>query len=211
MASTDVHAAYRHRPLESPRSIRVIRLAPALRAEDPLRCRLVEILLDAPTKPQYWALSYSWDAQVLNHPIRCASDSRSSPHPSPPDASGEEERILNITDNCAAAMRALRDAAEERTLVAGVSRDTQTQTNITISMGRDGEYLVHLVVWLDFRRGVLPQGWQCEKGSKERTRQKHHGHNGDSFYRRAVFLCRLSNSNTKGCVVTRHTVEDLDL
>ncbi|KAL6408590.1 hypothetical protein AUP68_07532 [Ilyonectria robusta] len=89
-----------HQPLPTPRSIRVLRLHPDPSRDSALKCSLVPVSLD--DSPKYWALSYTWDAQAPSHPIICQVDAAI--------------RRLNITPNCTAALRQLRDAAEERTL-----------------------------------------------------------------------------------------------
>lgn len=81
---------YKHKPLEGLRSIRLLNLAPSTHddPELPLSCELTEVALDG--KIVYEALSYSWDAQKLEFPIRC------------------EGKELLITANCKAALLRLR-------------------------------------------------------------------------------------------------------
>ena len=93
---------YEHEELPHERSIRVIRLGPHDDLAAPLICHLDAILLDDEQKPKYCALSYSWNAQLPSHTIACASANRAG--------------TLNITPNCAAAMRQLRLPTEETVL-----------------------------------------------------------------------------------------------
>jgi hypothetical protein len=87
---------YIHVPLAGSHSIRVLRLEPAPLQTSPLRCSLAEVSLDP--SPEYWALSYSWEAQSPFCPVECGGG------------------ILHITPNCMAALRQLRHSHEERTL-----------------------------------------------------------------------------------------------
>jgi len=98
---------YQHRPLSSARSIRVLRLEPAEHTSEEIKCRLEEVSLDEVS--DFDALSYSWDAQSLSHPVLCGFKSL--------NADGTDSYgVLKVTYNCLAAMRQLRRPDETRTL-----------------------------------------------------------------------------------------------
>ncbi|KAJ2896615.1 hypothetical protein MKZ38_005405 [Zalerion maritima] len=79
---------YSHIPLQGPRHIRTIALAPAQDVQDPIRCLLVQANLD--DDPPYQALSYTWGVEPRSRPVDC------------------DGKILLVTPNCEAAMRDLR-------------------------------------------------------------------------------------------------------
>src|ERR1700712_3139596 len=88
---------YTHSPLEIPRSIRIIKLLPALLG-DGLRCQLHTVSLDDPENCVFEALSYVWGTSVLDRPIIC---------------NGEK---LYVTQNCEVALRRFRKKSKARNL-----------------------------------------------------------------------------------------------
>jgi hypothetical protein len=107
MASLVPQQLYHHQPLPTEKSIRVLALQPSPHLAAPIQCRLEAISLNDP--PQYWALSYSWDAQTPNDPITILGSESSHDNDSP-------HKVLKVTANCIAAMRRLRHATEARTI-----------------------------------------------------------------------------------------------
>ena len=81
---------YKHQPLKEARSIRLLKLATSTldAHEAPLSCELAEVAIDS--DPTYDALSYTWDAQKPEIPIKC---------------NGED---MLVTQNCHAALLRLR-------------------------------------------------------------------------------------------------------
>ncbi|KAH7310683.1 heterokaryon incompatibility protein-domain-containing protein [Stachybotrys elegans] len=129
-------AYYTHQPLPTPRSIRVLRLEPSPHRTAELRCRLVAVSLDE--SPKFWALSYTWDAESPSYPVVCID--------------GSSDLRLDITPNCAAALRHLRDATEERTLwVDGICINQLSVEERSSQVGLMGEIYLgaeKVVVWL---------------------------------------------------------------
>ncbi|KAH7176054.1 heterokaryon incompatibility protein-domain-containing protein [Dactylonectria macrodidyma] len=127
---------YQHQPLPTHRYIRVLRLQPNPSRDAELRCSLVPVSLDE--SPKYWALSYTWDAQAPSHPIICQK--------------GGSIAKLDITPNCAAALRQLRDTTEERTLwVDGIcinQASLQERSGQVALMGEIYLAAEQVVVWL---------------------------------------------------------------
>jgi hypothetical protein len=80
---------YKHIPLKTERSIRVLYVQPTTSSADELRCKLQHLSLDRKSQ-SYVALSYTWDAQIPTCSIDC------------------DGRVLYITPNCHAALVKLR-------------------------------------------------------------------------------------------------------
>src|ERR1700760_5025656 len=85
---------YTHEPLPNGQSIRLLKLHPS--STNKLSCSLFTAPLAK--LPQYDALSYAWDAQNPTEPVSCKG------------------RILKITENCAAALRRLKNKFKDRVL-----------------------------------------------------------------------------------------------
>jgi Heterokaryon incompatibility protein (HET) len=85
-------AAFRHRRLSSPRSIRLLALLPSLEIQAALEATLTEVSLDSISKNKnsYEALSYVWGSRFGTEPIRC------------------DRQLLLVTPNCESALRHLR-------------------------------------------------------------------------------------------------------
>lgn len=81
-------AAFKHAPLQSPRSFRILSLLPSKDFDSVVRCEIKEYSLDDHVK--YEALSYAWGDSVPGHTILVGS------------------KALSITPNCLEAMRYLR-------------------------------------------------------------------------------------------------------
>ncbi|OTB13131.1 hypothetical protein K445DRAFT_320317 [Daldinia sp. EC12] len=88
---------FQYQPLPA-RSIRVIKLLPARRSEDPLRCTIEAISLDNPKAQPYEALSYVWGEPARQWPLDCGG-----------------ARLL-VTKNCHEAMVNLRHGFMSRVL-----------------------------------------------------------------------------------------------
>jgi hypothetical protein len=85
-------AAFHHRRLTSPRSIRLVALLPSLEFQAALEAALTEVSLDGVSKNKnsYEALSYVWGSRFGTEPIRC------------------DGKLLLVTPNCESALRHLR-------------------------------------------------------------------------------------------------------
>jgi hypothetical protein len=92
---------YKHQPLPTRRSIRLLRLQASASVDNDLICDLDVVSLDDDC-PKYAALSYSWDAETPSRPLECRT--------------GASLGLLDVTPNCAAALRQLRHPADEVTL-----------------------------------------------------------------------------------------------
>ncbi|KAL2131278.1 hypothetical protein VTI74DRAFT_5309 [Chaetomium olivicolor] len=147
MAGSD--SAYRHKPLSSARSIRVLWLHPSAQRQDCLRCSIAEVSLD--DRPKYWALSYSWDAQAPTHPIRSSGGEDDS----------VEQCVLKITANCAEALKQLRHPTERRTMWIDSICIDQTSVDERSSqvalMGEIYQYAERVIVWLGEKDAATEQ------------------------------------------------------
>lgn len=102
---------FKHDPLSSPRSIRLVTLLPADSKHSPLAVTLREASLDtAGGARSYEALSYLWGAREGSLPLSCNG-----------------ERLL-ITPNCDSALRRLRHEDVPRTLWVDAICIDQTKT-----------------------------------------------------------------------------------
>ena len=121
---------YKHRPLSSARSIRVINLKGTRRSlfhslfgwlssaeqqqqqlqlqqhQQPLEVELEEVSLDS--SPSYEALSYTWDGQTPDRPIKCHG------------------RTMKITKNCETALLRLRRKSDRRLWIDSICIDQQS-------------------------------------------------------------------------------------
>ncbi|KAI1133797.1 heterokaryon incompatibility protein-domain-containing protein [Nemania abortiva] len=90
---------YHHRPLSSPRFIRVVDLQPARSSKAPIKCTLSEVDLDSLAFPApYEALSYVWGDRVGTIPVMC------------------HDKQLLVTPNCRDALLQLRKSSRTRRL-----------------------------------------------------------------------------------------------
>jgi hypothetical protein len=80
--------SYSYQRLVQQRSIRILTLEPSRLFEEPLKCRLFEVLLD--DSPRYTALSYAWDVAEGDTSIFCNG------------------KLLKVTRNCARALHRIR-------------------------------------------------------------------------------------------------------
>ncbi|KAM0080825.1 hypothetical protein ACKRZS_007006 [Fusarium odoratissimum] len=128
---------YQHQPLPTHRSIRLLRLQPNPSRDEQLRCTLEPVSLDK--SPKYWGLSYTWDAQAPSHPIICQEE-------------GGSIARLDISPNCAAALRQVRNATEERILwVDGIcinQASLEERSSQVALMGEIYHGAERVVVWL---------------------------------------------------------------
>src|ERR1700733_13153970 len=109
LQAANVTPEFKHSPLEGSRSIRILKLMPAIFGER-LRCHLANVSLDDQRNCVYEALSYTWGPPSLDCAIIC---------------NGKE---LHITANCEAALRRFRWKFRSRSLwVDSISID---QTSI---------------------------------------------------------------------------------
>lgn len=129
---------YRHIPLPSSRSIRVLHLEPSQDRLAPLRCSLNAVSLDDYPKwdADYTALSYSWDAQRPSCEIECDGGN------------------LLITSNCEAAIRELRDSTDIKILwidsicIDQSSECIQERNSQVALMGEIYKSAAKVAVWL---------------------------------------------------------------
>ena len=129
---------YRHIPLPSSRSIRVLHLEPSQDRLAPLRCSLKAVSLDDYPKwdADYTALSYSWDAQRPSCKIECDGGN------------------LLITSNCDAAIRELRDSTNTKILwidsicIDQSSECIQERNSQVALMGEIYKSAAKVAVWL---------------------------------------------------------------
>src|SRR5882757_8684622 len=93
-------AAFHHRRLSSPRSIRRLALHPSQEFQSALEVSLTEVDLNNVSNEQdsYEALSYVWGSRSGTEPIRC------------------DGKLLLVTPNCESALRHLRLKDTTRTL-----------------------------------------------------------------------------------------------
>jgi hypothetical protein len=123
MAST---SGYRHKPLKTARSTRVIILKGTSRGlfrkslpNQPLEIELEEVSLD--DFPSYEALSYTWDGQVPDRPVRCHG------------------KTLNITRNCERALFRLRTSSKRRLWVDSICIDQTSPAEKSIHIPLMGD------------------------------------------------------------------------
>jgi hypothetical protein len=142
---------YRHTPIPSPRSIRVIHLEPlpvidALPANNTgIHCRLEIISLDDYSDfcADYTALSYSWDAQIPTQRIDC------------------RDGYLLVTPNCEAALRSFRDSKKMETLwidsiCIDQGDDALEERSQQVSlMGEIYKFAKRVVVWIGESDGAV--------------------------------------------------------
>jgi len=91
-------ALFHHRPLSNPQTIRRLILLPAHNTADPLQCELEEISFTPGNRSIYEALSYVWGSPCSDFHVLCHG------------------KILQITENCDAALRRLRSRSRSRAL-----------------------------------------------------------------------------------------------
>ncbi|KAF7900762.1 hypothetical protein EAE99_012257 [Botrytis elliptica] len=95
---------HRHTRLQSPRSIRILKLLPSVKQNAPIQCRLAELNIDKYTSNDYEtpgpyeALSYVWGSRCGSIPIEC------------------DGRALLVTENCHSALVRLRRRFRSRAL-----------------------------------------------------------------------------------------------
>ncbi|KAJ4298023.1 hypothetical protein N0V90_005922 [Kalmusia sp. IMI 367209] len=123
---------YLYTPLTGSFSIRLLLLQPAAALDEAIRCSLVETPLDSAL--EYSALSYTWDGQSPSCPIEC------------------DDGELNVTPNCWAALRRLRDKQELRNLwIDGICIDqtsVQERNQQVALMGDIYKRAQTVTVWL---------------------------------------------------------------
>lgn len=135
MANTPI---YEHKPLGSTRSIRVIILKGTSRSlfwpsatDNGLEVELEEVSLDS--SPSYEALSYTWDGQVPDRPIRCHG------------------KIMKVTKNCEIALLRLRNQSKRRLWIDSIciNQDSVSEKNTQIPlMGAIYGKCSRVLVWL---------------------------------------------------------------
>ena len=129
-------APYKYRNLPSDKHIRVLRLEPSSEHDDPIRCRLEEMVLDDDDHElaAFDALSYSWDSPELSRPIEC-----------------DGQRFF-VTRSCESAMRHLRHQDIECTLWIDVicidqSNDDEKSVQVGL-MGDVYRLATNVFIWL---------------------------------------------------------------
>ncbi|KAI8945808.1 heterokaryon incompatibility protein-domain-containing protein [Xylaria longipes] len=112
------HESYKHEPLTSTSSIRVLDLLPSPNRQAPIRCNIRQIELGTPGA-SYEALSYVWGARHGSVPINC------------------NNRNLLVTPNCLAALVQLRRPLRKRTLwIDAICIDQSTDAVATAERNR---------------------------------------------------------------------------
>ena len=123
---------YVHKKLTQQNSTRVLLLNPASIATAPVRCSLVEIVVDSP--PEYTALSYAWDAQQPSCAVEC------------------DGGTLLVTSNCLAALQQLRHHHDTRRLwVDSICIDQGSFAERSQQVARMGDIYkraAFVIVWL---------------------------------------------------------------
>lgn len=147
MSSSTIVEPYHHKPLLSPRSIRVMRLKPAS-FNAPLHCSLVEASLDSVDTGPYWyeALSYVWGAPRGDREIFIDDDS----------GNNQNCKSLQITSNCETALQYLRTTGKVRNLwvdaicidQSSKPRSIQERNTQVAIMGEIYEISEAVLVWL---------------------------------------------------------------
>jgi Heterokaryon incompatibility protein (HET) len=118
---------YTYRPLPS-RSIRILRCLPKPKS---LEIELLEVPLDSP--PAYEALSYTWDGQEPNRPLKC------------------DGKVLNVTENCHTALTKLRQRKNEGFWIDSICIDqtSVSEKNAQVPlMGEIYKKARRVLVWL---------------------------------------------------------------
>jgi hypothetical protein len=123
---------YRYRPISKDRTVRIIELRPSKNKQAQIAFKLKEISIDNP-RP-YEALSYTWDGQACDRPVRCGG------------------RLLYITLNAEAALRRLRLRDEARYIwidAICINQASTAEKNIQVAMMAEiyGRATL-VVVWL---------------------------------------------------------------
>lgn len=97
---TECTPSYQYAPLSGPRSIRILVLQPARKANRPIQCSFKEISLGNDSDPElrYEALSYTWGAPRGTRPVLC------------------EGQAILVTPNCEQALLHLRQKFKARNL-----------------------------------------------------------------------------------------------
>ena len=127
---------YKYRNLPSDKHIRVLRLEPSSEHNDPIRCRLEDIVLDDDEQEleAFDALSYSWDSPELTRPIEC------------------DGQCFLITRSCESAMRYLRDQDIESTLwidAICIDQSNDDEKSVQVSLMGDVYRLANnVLIWL---------------------------------------------------------------
>ena len=115
---------YRYRNLPSDKHIRVLRLEPSSEHDNPIRCRLEEMILDDDNHEveAFDALSYSWDSPERSRSIEC-----------------DDQRFL-VTSSCESAMRYLRRQDRESTLwIDAICIDQSNDEEKSVQVGLMGD------------------------------------------------------------------------
>lgn len=132
-------ATYKHKPLKTARSIRVLKLKGTSRgifsrSSNPnkeLEVELEEVSLDS--SPKYEALSYTWEGQTAERPIKCGG------------------KVFKITRNCEAALFVLRTASERRLWIDSICIDQTSKLEKNQQIPLMGEIYgkcQQVLVWL---------------------------------------------------------------
>lgn len=141
---------YRHKPLTSPDSIRVLDLLPSRDAESIVEVRLREVSLSR-RRPGYEALSYVWGASAGDRPIVC------------------DGQRLFVTLNCYNALVHLRQSFRRRTLWIDAicidqKGDNAKERNHQVQrMGQIYRDASCVIVWLGLAGPDLPMLFRCLK------------------------------------------------
>jgi hypothetical protein len=133
--ATAVAERFHYTPLQRPDSIRILELLPGP-SKSPLRCRLIECMPEDGIS--YEALSYTWNGNVLDHPI-LLEDANS-------------KGMLQITQNLHDALQAMRKPDQRLRLWADAvcidQSNMQDKSCQVPQMGQIFRDAVRVVVWL---------------------------------------------------------------
>ncbi len=127
---------FQYAPLSGPRSIRILVLQPARKANRPIQCSFKEISLGDDSSPElhYKALSYTWGAPRGTRPIFC------------------EGQTILVTPNCEQALLHLRQKSKARNLwIDAICIDQQSvpEKNQQVPlMGEIYRYASCSILWL---------------------------------------------------------------
>lgn len=126
---------YEKKPLERPRDIRLVTLAPASASSDPICCTLQVVSLDAKSSiSSYEALSYCWGSRFRTLPVTC------------------DDETLFVTPNLLEALRRIRKQDEPRTLwvdVLCIDQSDLVELGIQVRQMRDIYAKARrVIVWL---------------------------------------------------------------